>query len=101
MQNKEVLGFCGLIYFAISLRWFFVILKYHADVLSIDSSYQYADHWLFKTILFCRAVVLAAIAPVIALVYPKVLDQFINGCEVQGISVDDEDKISSFQEIDE
>lgn len=73
-----------VVYLVIVARWFMVINKYHADVLANDMSYEYKDHPVFKGILCARALVLAAVAPLVAFIKPSYFSQFFDGVKVEG-----------------
>jgi hypothetical protein len=72
------------VYALIVFRWFYVINKYQKDILSDNETYQFKDHFVFKTILFMRALVLAMIAPLMAFVKPSYFTQFFEGVKVEG-----------------
>lgn len=84
MQVSVEFQIAVVVYVVIVARWFSVITKYHKDVLANDSSFQYKDHPIFKTILGGRALVLAAVAPLMAFINPSYFNQFFQGVEVKG-----------------
>lgn len=72
-----------IVYAVIVVRWFYQINKYHQALLEQDGSYDmHKDHFVFKAILFMRAAVLAAIAPVVALFKPSYLSVFLGGIDI-------------------
>lgn len=72
-----------LVYTAISVRWIYVIHRYHQQVLQETTEYKFSTHPIFKSILFGRACVLGSIAPLFAFVKPSYFAQFFNGVETK------------------
>jgi hypothetical protein len=72
-----------VVYMLIVARWFYVINRYHGEVLAMDTSYTHKHHPVFKAILFGRAIGLAAVAPLFALVKPDYFSQFFDGIKTK------------------
>lgn len=81
---NPALGVCSGVYGLMVARWVFVINRFHKEVLEGDTSYEYKEHIVFKTLLFCRALVLGAVAPVLSFFNPSYIDQFLVGVKVPG-----------------
>jgi hypothetical protein len=73
--------FAAAVYLAIVVRWFLMIHAYHQTVLEDDTTFEHKEHFLFKSVLFVRAAVLAFVAPVVSLVKPSYFSVFFDGVE--------------------
>jgi hypothetical protein len=80
---NPALGVASVAYSVMVARWVFVINRFHREVLEGDSSYEYKEHIVFKTLLFTRALVLGAVAPVLSFIKPSYLNQFFDGVKVR------------------
>jgi hypothetical protein len=83
MTNNEECILAAFAYLVIVVRWFIVINAFHKDVLAVNHSYQYKDHFVFKTLLVARAIILASIAPLVAFIRPSYFNQLFNGVSVK------------------
>jgi hypothetical protein len=79
---NPALGAASVAYSVMVTRWVFVINRFHREVLEGDSSYEYKEHIVFKSLLFARALVLGAVAPVLSFFNPSYINQFIDGVKV-------------------
>lgn len=84
---NPALGACAVAYSSLVARWVVVIMRFHRAVLEGDASYEYKEHFVFRAILFGRALVLGLVAPLFSFFNPAYIDQFLFGVKVSSTQV--------------